>query len=93
MPKSSFAELKALRRQVFERDGGCVWPVYHEGSFDNPLELVHLRHRGMGGSVEANTPENCVCMCRFHHSVYDGRIVGVTARAEWARLFRTLAGL
>jgi hypothetical protein len=38
MPKSSAVELAALRGEVFERDGGCVWPGCALGlpSYDKP---------------------------------------------------------
>ena len=86
-------DLSELRAEVESRDGRCVWPTCSQDRFMNPLELAHLHHRGMGGSRVVNIAENCVMMCRFHHSVFDGRIVGATARAEWGRLFAHLAGL
>lgn len=89
MPRSSREELAALREEVFARDGRCVWP----GCADGPLQLVHLHHRGMGGQTSVNIPEECVTMCRTHHDIYDGRIVGSYAREEWAALFRYLAGI
>lgn len=90
MPKAKPGELAALREEVFARDGGCVWPGDdHEGA----AQLAHLHHRGMGGRTVVNTPELCITLCRFHHDIYDGRIVGATARSEWAGLFRYLAGV
>ena len=70
--KSSPADIAALREEVFTRDlwkcrwPGCEWPVA-------PLQLAHLTHRGMGGSVERNTVDNCVTLCTVHHDCLDGR--------------------
>ena len=89
MPKSTPKELAALREEVFARDGQCIWP----NCTDGPLEMAHLHHRGMGGSTQHDNPHDCETLCRFHHSIYDGRIVGATARTEWAALFRSLAGI
>lgn len=86
MPKQNLSQLRA---DVLDRDQGCIWPADHDG----PLELVHLRHRGMGGTTTHNNERDCVIMCRFHHAIYDGRTVGATARSEWAQLFRHLAGI
>ena len=92
MPKAKPGELAALREEVLTRDEDCVWPTC-DRPWNMPLELAHLHHRGMGGSTEANTAANCVMMCQFHHSIYDGRIVGASARSEWASLFQHLAGI
>lgn len=95
MPKSSAAVLAALREEVFARDGGCVWPGCHflNRPLDEPIQLAHLTHRGMGGSVEANTPENCVTLCRFHHDIFDGRDGSSNTKRELAVMLRTVAGI
>jgi len=73
-PASEIMSLSGLRADVFERDQGCVWPECRLPiSIVNPLELAHLEPRGMGGRPSTNTPENTVIMCRFHHSLLDGR--------------------
>lgn len=82
--------MSALRQFVFEQAGyvcqwpGCDMPV----DSANPLELVHLKHRGMGGSKTANTPENCRCMCRHHHNCLDGRTGLGTLRWELNQLLK-----
>lgn len=77
MPKSTLTELAVLRATVFMRDGGCMWPGCDRRLTDelgvNPIQLAHLTHRGMGGSRERNTPENCVALCLLHHDCLDGR--------------------
>lgn len=50
--------LSELRAEVFERDGGCVWPSCTLDTSNNPLQLAHLQHRGMGGSQSRNTADN-----------------------------------
>lgn len=57
------------------------------------LQLAHLHHRGMGGSREANTPENCVTLCRFHHDIFDGRDGSANTKRELAVMLRTVAGI
>lgn len=83
-----------LRPIVYERDGGCVWPgctlLLTQG---NPLEMAHLRHRGMGGSKTANTPDNAVMLCRWHHDVFDGRQGQGKTRVELALMLATVAGV
>lgn len=88
MPKSTTAELSALREEVFTRDGGCVWLGCDTGA---RLELAHVKHRGMGGSREANRPENCVTLCKIHHDVFDGRTSLGTGRWELGRLLIELS--
>lgn len=93
MPKSTVAELRLLRDIVLERDGWrCCWPGCTNGLWSN-LQLAHLEHRGMGGSREANTPENCVTLCRFHHDIFDGRDGSSNTKRELALMLRTVAGL
>jgi 5-methylcytosine-specific restriction endonuclease McrA len=94
MPKSTKAELAELREAVFLRDGfRCKWPEcgveWKRGFAGDTLELAHLQHRGMGGSRERNTPDNCITLCRRHHSLFDGRTHEGLHR-ELAALLRTL---
>lgn len=98
MPRSSVTDLAELRDEVFARDGeDCVWPgctmfsPLQPGA--NPLQLAHLQHRGMGGSVERNTPDNCVTLCRFHHDIFDGRDGSSNTKRELAVMLRTVAGI
>lgn len=74
MPKAKPGELAALRLQAFDRDQGCRWPSCDRAvDYANPLEMAHLHHRGMGGSVEVNTLDEVVMLCRIHHNCLDGR--------------------
>lgn len=85
MPREN---LSALRAYCLEVAGNrCQWPAceYEINEF-NPLELVHLRHRGMGGSKSANTPANCRIFCRYHHDALDGRTDLGNLRLELNRL-------
>lgn len=99
MVRSSAADLTALREQVFRRDSWrCVWPGCGYGTGAEMgdivlLQLAHLHHRGMGGSREANTPENCVTLCRFHHDIFDGRDGSANTKRELAVMLRTVAGI
>lgn len=88
MVKSSPAELRLLRDVVFERDAfRCVWPGCTNVLWSN-LQLAHLTHRGMGGSKERNTPENCVTLCSVHHDCLDGRTGLGTLRWELNEMMR-----
>lgn len=83
--------LRQLRADVFERDGGCVWPgCDYETSGTNPLQLAHLTHRGMGGSKTRNTPENCVTLCAIHHDILDGRQGIGKSRYELVSMLRAV---
>lgn len=98
MPKSSPAELSALREEVFERDNfTCVWPGcsrgWEIGDPTSTLQLAHLTHRGMGGSKTANTPENCVTLCQVHHDCLDGRTGLGTLRFELNEMLRSVVGI
>lgn len=92
MVKSTHAELVNLRLEVFDRDSyTCVWPgCGHQGSTENPLQLCHLTHRGMGGSKYANRPENCVTLCAIHHDCLDGRTSLGNLRFELNEMLRSL---
>lgn len=96
MPKSSTAELAALRDEVFARDGfACKWPgcEYERAVYKGPLQLAHIQHRGMGGSVIVNTPSHCVTLCRYHHDIFDGRDGSANVKRELALMLRTVAGI
>jgi hypothetical protein len=43
----------------------------------------------MGGSKEANTLDNVIMLCRYHHDLFDGRTHEGLKR-ELAALLRTL---
>lgn len=84
-----------MRAEVFERDGyRCQWPgctlLLTES---NPLQLAHIRHRGMGGSESANTPGNGVALCAFHHDIFDGRQGQGKTRTEIAAMLRAVVGI
>ncbi len=69
------SELRAERISI---DGHrCRWPgcVFELSSW-NPLEMAHLAGKGMGGRPSANTIDNTVMLCRSHHRIYDGDMVG-----------------
>lgn len=91
MPKSTPAELRSLREEVFARDQGCVWPGcdarYANGKVYG-LQLAHLVHRGMGGSKYANRPDNCVTLCRMHHDIFDGRDGSSNTKRELAVMLK-----
>lgn len=99
MPRSSAKEMADLRETVFERDGyKCCWPgcIYTPNKYplpDLPLQLAHLTHRGMGGSRERNTPDNCVTLCSVHHDCLDGRTGLGTLRFELNALLRAVVGI
>lgn len=69
--------LSELRQQHIERFGeycqwpGCTFPI----SYVNPLQLAHLKARGMGGSHFRDTIENTVLLCREHHMIQEGESV------------------
>lgn len=85
--KSTRAELEALHDEVFARARGfCEWP----GCGDLAEQLAHLTHRGMGGSKERNTAENCAAMCRRHHDCLDGRTALGTLRWELNEMMRAV---
>jgi hypothetical protein len=89
MPKSTASELRDLRDAALFRDKGCVWPGCNR---DEPLEMAHLSHRGMGGRASANTLENVVTLCRSHHDCLDGRTGLGTLRYELNEMLRAVAG-
>lgn len=99
MPRSSPAELSALREEVFTRDEyRCRWPgcSVTRDYWGNPpagLQLAHLTHRGMGGSKVANTSENCVTLCSVHHDCLDGRTGLGTLRLELNQMLRSVVGI
>ena len=87
--KSSTADLKALRAEVLHRDRGwCVWPGCEPDIDKTPLQMAHLVHRGMGGSVERNTASNCVTLCSYHHSIFDGRDGSSNTKRELAVMLK-----
>lgn len=88
--KSSPAELAALHAEVFHRDQGCVWPGC---TYEEPLQLAHLTHRGMGGSKDRNTAANTVCLCTIHHDCLDGRTGLGILRRELNDMLRSVVGL
>ncbi len=89
MPKASRAEMAALREQALERDQRCRWPSCDRATdYANPLEMAHLHHRGMGGSVEVNTLDEVVMLCRIHHNCLDGRTGLGTLRWELNEMLR-----
>ena len=86
--------LRALRDNVLERDGQCVWPgCDYEITGTNPLQLAHLVHRGMGGSQSRNTEDNCVTLCRIHHDILDGRQGIGKSRYELVTMLRSVCNL
>jgi hypothetical protein len=98
MPRSSAAEMSALRDAAMMRDGGCCWPGCRLprtdawGYENNPLEMAHLTHRGMGGSKYANRLENVAMLCKTHHDALDGRTALGTLRFELNEMLRFVVG-
>ncbi|NNC41951.1 MAG: hypothetical protein HKO03_01770 [Acidimicrobiia bacterium] len=63
-------KLSDLRLYVMDRAGGlCEWP----SCTSRGEQMAHMRHRGMGGSPNANTPDNVRWWCVYHHDLFDGR--------------------
>ncbi len=68
--KSTPSELRQLRADLIAVAADrCEWP----GCRDAGEQMAHLKHRGMGGSVEANKIENVAWLCVPHHDMFDGR--------------------
>jgi hypothetical protein len=91
--KSTTAELAELREVCFLRDGfACRWPgcgqEWRRGYADETLQMAHLKHRGMGGSKEANCLDNVITLCRFHHDIFDGRDGSANVKREVANMLR-----
>jgi hypothetical protein len=51
--------------------------------------MAHIVGKGMGGSREANTLDNVIMLCRYHHDLFDGRTHEGLHR-ELAALLRSL---
>jgi len=91
MPRSTRREMADLRAKTLERDQGCRWPSCDRLiDYANPLEMAHLHHRGMGGSIEVNTLGGVLILCRIHHDCLDGRTGLGTLRWELAELLRAV---
>jgi hypothetical protein len=57
----------ALRRAVFARDAGCVFPGCHHTQF---IDAHHVTHWADGGDT---TLDNLICLCTTHHRlVHEG---------------------
>jgi len=91
-PKSSAAELSALRDEAMARDGRCRWPGCTYTEREAPLQMAHLVHRGMGGSKYANRLENVAMLCEIHHRCLDGVIGTHKLRWELNELLRFVVG-
>jgi len=62
-----------VRREVIERDGGCIMRAY--GGCDTygvPLDVDEIVSRGRGGDYL--NPANCQTLCRRHHDLKHSRI-------------------
>ena len=61
---------ESLRDQVIWRSrGGCE----HPGCLATGSQMAHIRGVGMGGRPSADTLDNAMWVCQFHHDVLDGR--------------------
>ena len=78
-----------LLKQMHEMIHSCEWPAGCKlRGF--PLELAHIRAKGMGGGFRMDTPENLVMLCREHHRMFDQSIgQGASARAEMLEAARS----
>lgn len=86
MPKSTPAELSALRDSLIAVAGGrCEWT----GCTEPGEHMAHLTHRKMGGSKTVNELANVAWLCQWHHDILDGRTVAYRAR-EVAELLRVV---
>lgn len=83
-----------MRAEVFARDGyRCQFPNCTLLLTEvNPLQLAHLKHRGMGGAPDRNSIDNGLALCRWHHDWLDGRM-GSGARLERETILRAVVGL
>lgn len=81
--------MQDLRASVLARDVSCRWPgcSHH----DEPLEMAHLQHRGMGGSKAANSMSNTLMLCKTHHDCLDGRTGLGTLRFELNEMLKHAA--
>ena len=72
--KLAQARTKAqIREHVRELDGyHCRWPDCQtpQDSFWGAIDVAHYRAEGAGGDplLSRYTPENLVCLCKFHHA-------------------------
>lgn len=89
--RSSQKELADLREACFIRDElSCRWPGCDmEITYAvNPLEMAHIQHRGIGGSVARNELANVISLCRQHHDCLDGRTGLGILRQELNRMLK-----
>jgi hypothetical protein len=64
-------EMQAAKK----RDGNkCRVPYCEFASMKLPIDVAHMRHRGMGGNPKGDRTERrlLVTLCRRHHGLYDG---------------------
>lgn len=65
-----------LRRLALDRAGWkCEWPGCPAALHRNQLEMAHLTPIGMGGRKSADTADNVVVLCHFHHMIQEGETV------------------
>lgn len=64
--KNRITVKKEIYQQVYERDKGkCVMLNYE---CKGKIELHHVRYRSERKDL-INEPNNCVCLCTFHHQL------------------------
>lgn len=67
---------KKFYDDVRERDGFCLWGLYHKGKRGGPcqgrLHVHHIQYRGRGGD---DSVDNGVVLCARHHTyVHDNNV-------------------
>lgn len=62
---SQFAFSTGIRREIIERDGGCIDA---DGNCQGRLIASHINHDKR--SPNYNCPKNGVCRCHYHEMIY-----------------------
>ena len=68
------AEARTIMREARHRDGDrCQFPGCAYRAMSMPIDVCHLRHRGMGGNPagDRTTRQTLITLCRVHHGQYD----------------------
>jgi len=75
-----------LRDAAMTRAGHtCEFPDCH---MPGPLEMAHLKGKGMGGSRYRDVLNNVAVLCKFHHGWLDGALLANGRRFENEQIMR-----
>lgn len=66
-PSSGTVIPAKLRREVLDRDGGCVGRLVLAGPCSGSIELDHVRASGGLGMKSRTAADNLVSLCGAHH--------------------------